>query len=352
MLISNTTTVDAKPNPRADRLNKLTVDEIIHWAKASKIISFDIEFDTDVHSGIYSADLLDVSEVEDPNLYWSELHQAHLKQFDIHGCSFGVIGEDGRVYATYFTEREDIQRIIDECFNMDFQAVGHFSKFDYSCLKLALYDLPFEFLIRDSAIALNLIAEERLTFGLKKVTPDYLGYELTQFNEASGQGLDTVESLTYAAEDSLATLELYLLFQKEIEDNKLSDVHDLVSQAIIPFAAMEIKGIYYSPEHAYECTDKFVALSEEVKNQIYKAIGRVNLASPAKVSQRLFGELKYTAPNLEMTKGGKISTSEQNIAKLAEKYPVCELLGVVRTSDNMTTKYLEKFLVSYHYNKD
>lgn len=352
MLISNTTTVDSKPNPRADRLNKLTVDEIIHWAKASKIISFDIEFDTDVHSGIYSADLLDVSEVEDPSPYWSELHQAHLKQFDIHGCSFGVIGEDGKVYATYFTKREDIQRIIDECFNMDFQAVGHFSKFDYSCLKLALYDLPFEFLIRDSAIALNLIAEERLTFGLKKVTPDYLGYELTEFNEASGQGLDTVEFLTYAAEDSLATLELYLLFQKEIEDNKLSDVHDLISPSILVFGDIEIRGVNYDVNHAYQSAERFGELADELEQQIYKAIGRVNLNSPAKLGQRLFGELKYTAPNLELNGSGKPSTGGQNIAKLAEKYPVCELLGALRTCLKMQSSYLEAFLTHCHYNKD
>ena len=336
MLISNTTTPseDFAGDRFSDRLNKLTVDQIIELAHKYKLLSFDIEYDPHIfYDGVY----LDYSPHE----------------FCIHGCSFGVFDGE-QVHAIYTTKREDIQRIIDECFTMEINCIAHYSKGDYAGLVHSGYRLPFEFLIRDTATACNLIDEERGTydFGLKKLTPDYLGYELEDIHSAASEGLDSERFSTYGADDSLSTIRLYMLFIKQIEELGLVNAHDLNCGAILPFADMEMRGVYYSPEHAYQSSERFADLAEEVKAQIYKSIGRVNLASPAKLAQRLFGELKYTAPNLELTKSGKPSTGEKNIAKLAEKYPVCELLGAVRTCENMSTKYLEKFLVEYHYNTD
>ena len=140
--------------------------------------------------------------------------------FDLHGCSFAVYNGK-EVEASYFTKREDIQRIIDECFNQEIDCVAHFSKGDYSALKMAKYDLPFEFRVRDTSIACNLLYEERRTFGLKKLVPDILGYELVDFSFASDHGMDSPAFLSYAAEDSLATLELYRVLIKEIVEHEL-----------------------------------------------------------------------------------------------------------------------------------
>ena len=306
--------------------------EIIAAAKISKLLAHDIEYDPYKEDG---------SEVN----YWDE-------DFKIHGCSFATF-EGQEIISVYLTDFEDIAKVIDATFSDDsIEKWAHFAKSEYNCLKKSGFGIPSHYNLRDTSIALNLINEDRDKYGLKIITPEFLGYELEDFAVASANGLDTQQFYNYAIGDSIATLKLAVIFMRKIKELDLDYTFDLISPSIIVFGDMEMSGIHWDVDIGLDLQEKFERLKASLENEIYSEIGRINLNSPAQIANRLFKERKFSTSGLDVTPKGAISTGEANMEKLAIKYPVCELIGAYRTCEKMVSTYLLPFTTHSCFNDD
>ena len=300
-------------------------DEIIEAAKESGYLSFDIEWDPELYDNPYTAG------------------------FEVDGCSFASITESGELIGNYFTDFEVIQEILDACFFCGkINLIAHYTKSDIVGLSRSgsgfrLPQLGAKY--RDTAVSVHLIDEDRLGgYSLKVLVPEYLGYDLEDFDTASSGGLDSPEFKKYACEDSIATLELYLLVLEEIKRQGLEEVHDMVIDDIITFADIEMTGINFDMDSSEDMLIKLSDLRDEVEDQIYASIGKLNLASPKQLNQRLFNEMGMSTKGLQRTDSGKAwKTDDKTIGILAKKYPDMEYLSVFRSCNKMIGTYLRPF---------
>ena len=306
-------------------------DKIIRLAKEHKILSFDMEFKVQRSDGL-------------------EWHYTDTG-FKVHGVAFAGV-DNGEEWGCYLTDYEQIQRIVDECFyDESIECWGHYTKIDYICIKQSGITLPFNFNIRCTAMALNLIDEDRMKYGLKVITPEFLGYNLTEFDK--NLDLDSPEFHKYAMEDAVATLRLALLFKKRIKELDLQGVFDLISPTLLVFADMELAGIRWDPEYSLKFLDEFLEIRDDLEAELAAELGgNLNLGSPKQLAFKLFNEKLYSKKGLDMTAGGQISTNDVNIEKLAERYPVCELIMAHRTCNKMLSSYVHTFNNHIHRYED
>lgn len=315
----------------ADQVTIDHVKELIKYSKETKILAHDIEYIPykDDGSGTQYCD----------------------SDFKIHGCSFATLKE-GKVYCIYVTNFEWIQLIIDEIFtNQENEIWAHFARVEHQCLLASGFKLPDNYNIRCTAVALNLLDEDRL-YGLKVIAPEFADMELGSFEEASVNGLDSPEFYIYAIEDSIATVIMAKKFREEIKKNNLQLAFDCICPTNIIFGEMELHGIYWDVETAYDLQEKFELMKASLEIEIYSKIGRLNLNSGDQVRNRFFNELKFSTKGLELTKKGQVSVAQKNIEKLAQKYPVAELVMSYGICDHKINNYLNKLTMQAVFNDD
>lgn len=271
---------------------------------------------------------------------WDPYTDPFESAFHIHGLSCAY--RDGKkVYAIYVTDHDQIQQLLDVLADGEKQIPAHYAQAEHMSIQGSGFTLRKDLLYRDTAIAINVLDEERPEnrVGLKKLAPEFLNWELTFF---SSEDMDSEEFRKYAMEDAVATLLLYELFEPALIKYNLYDVYVTICGSIQPFGDMTLSGMAYDLSVAEEQYEKIQTLRSGIESEIYKKIGRINLASPLQLRQRLFDELGYTAKDLDVSKKTQtVSTSVKNMTKLAEKYPVCELIFAHRTANKMISSMLE-----------
>lgn len=295
-----------------------TLNEMIDFAKIAGICSLDNE--------------------------WSPETIYHEEGFDLHGMGFSTTTPEGEVVAEYYTERQDIQKVLDELTEAGVGIVGHYFHNDI----MAFWGAGYKFnhgdpLVLDTSIAYNLLFEElkENELGLKKLVPKFLGYTIPTFEECSDD-MDSQVFIDYAKRDVITQLELYLKAKPELEKEDLHGVFKILCQSTVAFADVMFQGFHFDIDAAEEVFNKLCIIRDELEELITKQIGTVNLNSPKQLAQRLFNELGYTHPHLDVSKKtGLVSTGVDNLTKLAAKYPACEAIMAYKTCTKMISTYIE-----------
>lgn len=299
--------------------NTIEVDQIINCAKQSKVLTYDIE-------------------------YKASDHGYRVKDFDIHGCGFSTICH-GEIIAEYYTKREDIQRLIDECFTQDIHCIAHYSQSDIAGLMAAGYRVPENFLIEDTILILALLDENKKSYGLKQLAKTLYGVQMDEYKEAAKDGLDTERFYKYGKLDVMIELKIFCDNYDAIKESPAFQVYRELCRSLRTFADMMTTGMLWDNQFGYEMYLKIVPKIERIEKKIYAAIGKINLASTKQLANRLFRDLGYSTDGLEVSKKtNTVSLGKKNFAKMAKRYKVCQDIITWRSLKKILSTYLAPYM--------
>jgi DNA polymerase-1 len=294
--------------------------DLIACAKESKVLTYDIEYEASDYG-------------------------FHTKDFDLHGMGVATIC-DGEIIADYYTDRAIIQEIIDECFTMDIHCIAHFSQSDIAGLIRAGYRVPDHFLVDDTIMILCLLDENKKSYGLKKIAKSEYGIDMEEYKDAAKEGLDTDRFYKYGKLDVMIELKI---FCDHYDSLKESPAFELYRKVLMPsirtFADIMVAGMHWDINYGRDLYLRIIPRIQQVEKRIYAKLGKVNIASPQQLSNRLFRDLGYSTAGLEVSrKTGAISLDKRNLTKLASKYKVCQDIITWRSLKKVISTYLSDYM--------
>ncbi len=127
---------------------------------------------------------------------------------------------------------------------------------------------------------------------------------------------------------------------KNLAANELARLYEDMEMPLVPvLAAMENEGIAIDPAAFRSYLQDVEGEAERLAQAIYEGAGMTfNLRSSQQLGEVLFGKLKLAESR--RTRGGKPSTSQLALEKLAASSPVVENILQFRKMDKMRTTYL------------
>jgi len=261
------------------------------------------------------------------------------EEFDIHGCGFATI-EDGKIINEYYTDREDIQAIIDAAFDGEVECIAHNSQFDLKILKRAGYTYS-DPLIRDTIVLLNLYDENMMSYGLKDLVPSIYNKEMVDYKTASAGGLDTEEFYQYGKDDVYWELRLYLDFRPKVKAKGCWDLYLVLMKSILVFSDIMYTGMKWDIERARKLYLDLLSRSIKLEKEIHRKIGKINISSDDQLRNRFFRDLGYDSTGLNLTDKGKIQLNDESMTKLSKKYKVCKLILEYRKIKKLIGTYVQ-----------
>lgn len=298
----------------------ISVDQLINCAKQSKVLCYDIE---------YKANDFGYS----------------IKDFDLHGVGFATLCE-GEIIAEYYTDRELIQRIINECFTMDIHCVAHYSQSDIAGLMAAGYKVPDNFLIDDTILIMSLLDENRSTYGLKKLAKSLYAVEMDEYKEAASEGLDSLRFQKYGKLDVMVELKIFCdNYEKLVESPSYQLYRDVLTPSIRTYADIMQVGCHWDIDRGLQMYLKIVPRITELEKKIYSKLGKLNIGSTQQLANRLFRDLGYSTDGLSASKKtGAISLDKKNLEILAKRHKVCQDIITWRSLNKMLSTYLNPYM--------
>ena len=179
----------------------------------------------------------------------------------------------------------------------------------------------------------------------------YLDYKMIPIEELIGQkdrdqlsmrSVDPVIQKEYAGEDADITGRLKPILGQELEKAGLTALFGDVEMPLVPvLASMEKSGIRLDK---ITLADISLGLSEEIENlekEITEMAGiAFNVASPKQLGEILFEHLKID-PQARRTRSGQFSTSEEVLAKLANRHPIVNKILEFRGLTKLLNTYID-----------
>ncbi|MBN1926839.1 MAG: DNA polymerase I [Prolixibacteraceae bacterium] len=226
--------------------------------------------------------------------------------------------------------------------------VGQNIKFDM--LMLAQYGIEVKGRLFDTLIAHYLIQPE-LRHNLDYLCEIYLNYKKVPTQELIGQkgknqrsmrSVDEDKLVEYACEDADLTFQLKTMLEKELAENNLNSLFIDIEMPLIPvLTKMELNGVTIDTgalkKYAGELREQLIVLEKE----IYNLAGEEFLiSSPKQLGIILFEKLNIDT-NAKLTKTKQYSTSEEVLARLANKHPIVEKVLEYRGLMKLLNTYVE-----------
>ena len=228
--------------------------------------------------------------------------------------------------------------------------IGHNLKYDYIMLKRYGIDAaPLSF---DTMIAQFLIDPTSRRLGLKDMSENYLGIEMTKIEALIGKGKDQIsmaqvaidQASPYAAADAVIPLKLMKLLKPRLEKINAQKVFDEVEMPLVSvLAAMEMDGIKLDVDFLESLESELAERQAELTTNIFNSVGHeFNLNSTQQLSDVLFEELAIEPPpRTKKTKSGKYSTNASVLEKLRGKHPVADWILEYRELTKLTSTYIK-----------
>jgi DNA polymerase-1 len=223
----------------------------------------------------------------------------------------------------------------------------HNAKYDLIILSQAGFIV--EGPIFDTLIAASLLVKEWEKKGLKDLSQNILGEQMISFKEIVDRyQVDSFEKVPldgatlYAAADAHQTLQLFEIFQKDIEKNQMQDLlYGIELPVNDVLVAMQLEGIYCDADvllHLGKQVDQDLSIIEK---EIYKHAGEeINLNSPKQIRTLLFETLKLQ-PQKKSGKTQLHSTDAEVLATLAKAHEVPMMLLAYRELFKLKSTYIE-----------
>jgi DNA polymerase-1 len=217
---------------------------------------------------------------------------------------------------------------------------------NYDMTVLAGQGINFNNVDFDSMIAAHLLG--RNAIGLKNVSLDVLGHEMTPISDLIGKGrkqvtFDQVEiepAGKYAAADADMTCRLRGAFETPLTRDGLNPILSDLEMPLVPvLVRMQHHGIKLDAGNLHEMSQDLTQQMHQVEEELYKSIGHaVNINSPLQLSDLLFKELGL--PRTKRTKTG-YSTDANSLEALKELHPVVEQILEYRQVSKLKSTYVD-----------
>lgn len=195
------------------------------------------------------------------------------------------------------------------------------------------------------------VLEAHRTHGMDALAGRHLDRQTLTYEEVAGKGakaigfeqveLDT--ATRYAAEDADVTLQLHQAMWPSIEaDPRLRHIYaDIEMPALKVLQAMERHGVLVDSQLLAAQSGELAAQLQALEQQAHEVAGQpFNLGSTKQLGEILFGQLGL--PVVKKTAGGKPSTDESVLEKLALDYPLPKILLQWRSLAKLKSTYTDK----------
>ena len=226
----------------------------------------------------------------------------------------------------------------------DIAKCAHNANFDMTVL--TGQGINFNNVDYDSMIAAHLLG--RHAIGLKNLSLDVLGHEMTLISDLIGKGrkqvtFDQVEiepAGKYAAADADMTCRLRGAFEAPLARDGLNPLLADLEMPLVPvLVRMQRHGIKLDAGNLHEMSQDLTQQMYKVEEELYKSIGHaVNINSPLQLSDLLFKELGL--PRTKRTKTG-YSTDANSLEALKELHPVVEQILEYRQVSKLKSTYVD-----------
>ena len=204
--------------------------------------------------------------------------------------------------------------------------------------------------VSDDTMLQAYVLESHRGVSLHDLSQRILGVKGLTYEEICGKGVhqigfdevDLDRATQYACEDADYTLRLHRALRPQVQENsKLEFIYKLEMQVSRVLFEIECSGVMID---AAELGRQSHALGQEMLNleqRAYALAGQpFNLNSPKQLGEILFGQMKL--PVVRKTSGGAPSTDEEVLTKLAEDYPLPQVLLEYRGLAKLKSTYTDK----------
>ena len=231
--------------------------------------------------------------------------------------------------------------------SLDIAKCAHNANYDMTVL--ANHGVRFANVDFDTMIAAHLLGRSYNQLGLKDLSLNELGHEMTNIKELIGSGrkqitfdqVDIGPAAEYAAADADITLRLRERFEPQVEGENLRDLMDETELALLPvLVTMQQHGIKMDAGVLHEMSADMFRQMREIEAGIYDSVGHeVNLNSNPQLSDLLFKELGL--PRTKRTKTGHYSTDANSLESLKGVHPVVDQILEYRQVFKLKSTYVD-----------
>ncbi len=204
--------------------------------------------------------------------------------------------------------------------------------------------------VSDDTMLQAYVLESHRPVSLHDLSQRVLGIKGLSYEEICGKGVhqigfdevDLDRATQYACEDADYTLRLHQALRKQVQaSDKLEFIYQLEMQVSRVLFEIECAGVKIDSE---ELGRQSHALGQEMLNleqRAYTLAGQpFNLNSPKQLGEILFVQMKL--PVVRKTSGGAPSTDEEVLTKLAQDYPLPQVLLEYRGLAKLKSTYTDK----------
>jgi DNA polymerase-1 len=198
----------------------------------------------------------------------------------------------------------------------------------------------------DSMIAAHLLSKNAL--GLKNLSLDVLGHEMTRITDLIGTGrkqitfdqVDIQAAVQYAAADADMTGRLRGVLEGQLTNEGLTHLLTDMEMPLVPvLVTMQRHGIRMDAGALHEMSRDLNQQMQQVELDLYSSIGHtVNINSPQQLSDLLFKELGL--PRTKRTKTG-YSTDASSLERLKGLHPVVDNILEYRQISKLKSTYVD-----------
>ena len=172
---------------------------------------------------------------------------------------------------------------------------------NYDMTVLAQHGIQCQNVDFDTMIAAHLLSKNQQQLGLKNLSLDVLGQEMTPITQLIGTGrrqitFDRVaieDATPYAAADADMTAQLRAVLEPQLEHLGLTHLLSEMEMPLVPvLVEMQRRGIMVEEGSLHEMSRDLNQQMQQTEMELYESIGHtVNINSPQQLSDLLFGEL-------------------------------------------------------------
>lgn len=143
-------------------------------------------------------------------------------------------------------------------------------------------------------------------------------------------------------EQLLLLQKLYPILDKELKENKLSELFSQMEMPLVPVLAdMEYTGVKVDVATLQQNSDTMNAEIAAIEQQIYDYAGETfNIGSPKQLGEILF-EKMVLVKNARLTKSKQYQTGEEVLKKMAYKHPIVPLILEWRKLSKLKSTYID-----------
>ena len=245
-------------------------------------------------------------------------------------AGFAFAFDDKTVYYHLLEEASNFKKILQYIFENERLVVSYALKQTFKYfhgLKLKVKATFF-----DLQIAHYLIQPE-IQHKLEMLAERYLDYELMS---------DPKELHLAVCEHVEVYAQLYPIFKKELEQNKLTSLFDEVEMPLAEVLAdMEYTGVKLDTEVLRENSQTLAQDIADLEEHIYALAGeKFNIGSPKQMGEILFEKLRIIE-NAKLTKTKQYQTGEEVLNKLVNKHPIVSLILEWRSLTKLKSTYID-----------